>query len=680
MKYLHELIDNSREWLCSRILYYAKRDKYEKYYNGGDVAWTIPFTALSKYLCKCIEDSNFKDDIKIDDELIYNSISAVGIGNIIHYYKEKIDVGIFLGTMKCYRNCYRDLVVLSDMNEKYKYKYLYFIERFFDRLEIISCFDWSKTSESEIKFHTLANITSAFIFMYDGERYVYVNKAAEEFTGYSCDEMSRMRFNDIFHSDFKEKLIDFEFDLTKQELHEVNTHELKILTKQGEERWIEFNAGIVYLGDEPMMLGIAFNIDKRKKAEEKLKRSEERYRKLVELMPDAVFVHSGNKIAYTNAAGAKLLGLASPEEIIGQDAAKFINIDIRKRIFSDEYVEHMINEGTLPIIEQSFVRKLDGKTVEIETTAALIPFHDGLAILDISRDVSERKKVEELEEKVEEKTKQLEETVEYDKLKTEFFANVSHELRTPLNVLLGALQLIELMYKNNSLSENKDRLLKYKDIMKQNCYRLVRLVNNLIDITKIDADYFEINLQNSNIVNVVENVTLSVAEYIESKGVKLIFDTDVEEKVIACDPDKIERIILNLLSNAIKFTESEGNIYVNIYDKDDIILISIKDTGIGIPEDKQEKIFERFIQVDKSLSRNREGSGIGLSLVKAMVEMHGGKISLVSEAGIGSEFIFEIPAVTLEDNSETEKASNYIEQTNIERINIEFSDIYSLVN
>lgn len=680
MKYLYELINNSKEWLNDRILYYSKKENYERYFNGGSMAWKMPLATFSKYLIECLQNSNYEDEIKLDDELIYYYVSAVGIENVIRNYKEKIDVGIFLGTIKCYRNCYRDLILFSDIKEDRKSKYLFFIESFFDKLEIVSCTDWSKTSESEIKFHTLADITSAFIFMYDGERYVYVNKAAEKFTGYTCEEMSHMRFNDIYHPDCREKVRDLEFDLTKKEFQDFNTHELKILTKHGEEKWIEFNAGIVYFGEEPMMLGIAFNIDKRKKAEEKLKRSEERYRRLVELMPDAVFVHSDNKIAYTNVAGAKILGLTSPEEVIGQDAAKFINIDNRQRIFNEEYMEHMIKEGNLPMIEQKFVRKLDGKTVEIETTAALIPFHDGLAILDISRDVSERRKMEELKEKVEEKTKQLEETVEYDKLKTEFFANVSHELRTPLNVILGALQLIEVLDRNNKFYESKEKILKYKDIMKQNCYRLVRLVNNLIDITKIDAGYFEVNLQNADIVSIVENITLSVVEYIESKGVQLTFDTEVEEKNIACDPDKVERIILNLLSNSIKFTEFGGSINVNIYDKGDKIFVSVKDTGIGIPKDKQENIFERFIQVDKSLSRNREGSGIGLSLVKSIVEMHSGKISLISEPGVGSEFLIEFPSSTINTDFKRVSANNHLERSNIERINIEFSDIYSLIN
>ena len=243
--------------------------------------------------------------------------------------------------------------------------------------------------------------------------------------------------------------------------------------------------------------------------------------------------------------------------------------------------------------------------------------------------------------------------------------------------MFSTLQLLNLIGVNKSTGKNEEKVKKYYNIMKQNCYRLLRLVNNLIDITKIDAGYFKLNLKNENIIAIIEDITLSVTDYAENKGLEIIFDTDIEEKIMACDADKIERIMLNLLSNAIKFTPAGGNILVNIADKDSSIIISVKDTGIGIPLDKQESIFERFIQVDKSLSRNREGSGIGLSLVKSLVELHGGTIELVSEYGKGSEFIIEFPVKVLPPENETTISDeNIAKETNIEMINIEFSDIY----
>ena len=201
--------------------------------------------------------------------------------------------------------------------------------------------------------------------------------------------------------------------------------------------------------------------------------------------------------------------------------------------------------------------------------------------------------------------------------------------------------------------------------MKQNCYRLLRLINNLIDISKIDSGFLNPNLKNYNIVSVVEDITLSVAEYIQDKGVEVIFDTNVEEKIIACDPDNIERIILNLLSNAVKFTNAGDQITVEVMDNEDYIEISVKDTGIGIPEDKLKVIFERFRQVDNSLSRSHEGSGIGLSLVKALVDMHDGSINVNSNLGEGTEFIIKLPARKTDESNDVEK--NMIYQDNIRK-------------
>lgn len=167
---------------------------------------------------------------------------------------------------------------------------------------------------------------------------------------------------------------------------------------------------------------------------------------------------------------------------------------------------------------------------------------------------------------------------------------------------------------------------------------------------------------------------MSVADYIESRGVSLIFDTDIEEKVIACDPDKIERIMLNLLSNAIKFTNPGDEITVNMMDKGEHILISVKDTGVGIPGDKLQDIFERFKQVDKTIWRNREGSGIGLSLVKSLVELHGGNISIKSKQGEGTEFIIDLPSKTVDYEEVNNINMSY--ESKVERIDIEFSDIY----
>jgi signal transduction histidine kinase len=276
----------------------------------------------------------------------------------------------------------------------------------------------------------------------------------------------------------------------------------------------------------------------------------------------------------------------------------------------------------------------------------------------------------------EENTMLLKEIKEYEELRNVFFANLSHELRTPLNVIFSAQQMMNFVISKQTCYDCKNQISKYNKIVKQNCHRLIRLIGNLIDITKIDAMYFEINKKNCDIVNLIDNITQSVAEYIKDKNLELCFDTEIEEKIIACDPDMIERIILNLLSNAVKFTPMNGQIHVNMRQVQDHVVISVKDTGIGISKELQMLVFERFIQADKSMTRNREGSGIGLSLVKSLVDLHQGRISLLSEPGKGSEFIIELPDELIPFEDEVACAYEYNDE-NIDRIHIEFSDIYS---
>lgn len=293
-------------------------------------------------------------------------------------------------------------------------------------------------------------------------------------------------------------------------------------------------------------------------------------------------------------------------------------------------------------------------------------------------DITEKERMmDALRESSELKERLLQESREYDELKSEFFVNISHEFRTPLNILLGTLQLLNTMKADLYDTKTKQKVTKYFAVMKQNCYRLLRLTNNLIDMTRLDTGFLEMNLQYYNIVQVVEDITLSVAAFAENKGISLIFDTDCEEKIIAVDVDKIERIILNLLSNAVKFTR-QGTIIVRMQDMGDSVRISVKDTGIGIPQEKLNIVFERFRQVDSSLTRDHEGSGIGLSLAKNLVELHGGSIEAVSEIGKGSEFIITLPCRSVSDEEMT-KTSVYNTQDHVERISIEFSDIYPVV-
>lgn len=409
----------------------------------------------------------------------------------------------------------------------------------------------------------------------------------------------------------------------------------------------------------------------RKNIEESLLKNEACYKLLIQNSRDAIIVYKNKKVVFANGGAAAFAGVDQPEKLLGKTVTEFLQLDKYRDL------ENMIEKGedkrsTAESYETEFM-SIDGKLTPVEITNAYITYRNKPAVLSLIRDISPRKQVEKMKKDVEEDRKLLNDTLEFNRLITEFFSNISHELRTPLNVILSALQVLGITEPTGNYEEIIEKRNRYIKMMKQNCYRLLRLINNLIDITRIDSGYVTPKMQNYNIVSVVEDVISSVAEYTENKGIKLIFDTDVEEKIIACDPDKIDRIMLNLISNAVKFTEPGGTINVEITDEDDNISLSVQDTGIGIPEDKLEVVFERFRQVDNSLSRSHEGSGIGLSLVKALVEMHDGSINVKSTLGEGSEFIIRLPVKKVDCPESAENAVIY--QDNSEKINIEFSDI-----
>ncbi len=279
-------------------------------------------------------------------------------------------------------------------------------------------------------------------------------------------------------------------------------------------------------------------------------------------------------------------------------------------------------------------------------------------------------------EALEKRTEEFNKIVEYDKLRTTFFTNISHELRTPLTVILSAHQMMNFILQGLKTIERKKDIDQYLRIIKQNCYRLVRLISNMIDITKIDSNYLPLNLRNLDIVSIIEDIVFSVSKFINDKGIHVTFSTEIKEELIACDPDKIERIMLNLLSNAVKFTPRGGYIHVNIYDKDHMVEIHVKDTGVGIPEKMKDIVFERFVQVDSTTSRSTEGSGIGLSLVSSLVDMHGGNITLDSKQGEGCLFIIRLPKRTVSNTEEEKDISKMTSRNIVETISIEFSDIY----
>ena len=254
------------------------------------------------------------------------------------------------------------------------------------------------------------------------------------------------------------------------------------------------------------------------------------------------------------------------------------------------------------------------------------------------------------------------------------YNNIYHELRTPLNVVLGSIQLFEMMDEDLFQEYNRNKFRAYNNLMKKNCFRLLRAINNLIDSSKLDSGNLNLYLANHNIVETLEDIVNNAKPYAADKGLKITLKTKYKEIITAFDQEKLTRAVLNLISNAIKFTQ-KGNICVEIRKKENTIYISIKDTGIGIPEDKIDSIFDPFMQVDSSLSRNYEGSGLGLSIAKSIVDLHNGHISVKSRLGKGSTFTIELPIRLVKENESQAFIGREFMPNHEENIKVELSDI-----
>lgn len=304
----------------------------------------------------------------------------------------------------------------------------------------------------------------------------------------------------------------------------------------------------------------------------------------------------------------------------------------------------------------------------------LIPIHeDGEMkyVAEMTEEITERYLTEMLIEEqshiVLEENDELERTLSNQE---KFFSFISHEFKTPLTVTMSAVQAIELICKN----ELSDIAKKYIKKIYQSSLQQVRLVNNLLDITRADAGYLKVNKKNMDIVRMTKLIIKSILVYANEKNVNIECSSSSKEIYLGIDDEKYERILLNLLSNAIKFSPIKGNIYVDIEENDGLVSITVKDEGPGIPEDKQKVIFERFGQVNNSLTRESEGTGIGLYIVNLLVNALSGEIKLESKLGQGSAFKVILPIEIVEE--EDILKGNLMDDGLVRTVNVEFSNVY----
>ncbi|MBW6411851.1 sensor histidine kinase [Clostridium weizhouense] len=379
-----------------------------------------------------------------------------------------------------------------------------------------------------------------------------------------------------------------------------------------------------------------------------IEKSHSRYNKLIDSVYDGVFLFSEDKLEYINRTGLGLLNYINKEEILGIELDIFIenHFDFDLKEFNDREIH--ITDAKMKcnnLVVDLFI-------VYVDENSKLIYIHD----------VTELNKTKIMRNK-------LEKYLREEELKNQFFSNVSHELRTPINLIYSAIQLNEIYLKQ----ENIDSIKKNNKIIKQNSLRLIRTINNFIDTNRISEGYLKPDFKNYNIVEVVENISIACNKYINKAGINLIFDSEFEEIYVKCDKDMIERIILNIISNSVKYGKKGGEIQVYISVKYSNVIINVQNNGYRIEEDTIPYVFDKFTKINKSLNRLKEGSGLGLFLSKALIELQGGKIDLTSGEE-GNLFTINFPITKQEYDTELQYC---IEMNNIEeKVDVEFSDIY----
>jgi len=404
--------------------------------------------------------------------------------------------------------------------------------------------------------------------------------------------------------------------------------------------------GVLTRGFNDMLTEIHSRETDRDRATAALRESEDKYRTLVENAEDAIVIVQDLRIVYANPGALTLAGIP-PEDFINRPFSHFIADEEVPKLRA--YYENRMKGLPAPSMYETVFKTGSGRHIPAEVNAARIVFQGTTASLVIVRDITERKKAEEeirklyesLERRVEERTQELaaanERLIELDRLKSLFLASMSHELRTPLNSILGFTGLL-LMGMTGELTPEQTKQL---TMIQGSATHLLELINEILDISKIESGKMDLSVELFAVDDLVRETVKSVVPQAAAKGLTLTAAVP-ENLFLQSDRRRFKQVLMNLLSNAIKFSD-RGDVHVVVESREDDLRVGVTDRGIGIKPEDVRKLFVPFQQVDMTVTKPYEGTGLGLYLCKKILTILRGDISVVSEYGRGSVFSFNVP-------------------------------------
>ncbi|MCF8308731.1 MAG: PAS domain S-box protein [Bacteroidales bacterium] len=502
--------------------------------------------------------------------------------------------------------------------------------------------------ESEARRILLDNIPTQIWYLTDERTYGAVNKAHADFHGVSVEELSFKKLHEIYPEDTAEICIKGNqkvFSTGKS----IKTEEW-VPNASGKKRLLSIMKSPKFdkKGVVEYVVCSAEDITEHKRTEKALEESEAKYRSLVENSSDAIYLLYNRKFEFINSKFEQMLGYTLKE--LNKPDFDFIQrVAPKDRAMVEDAFDRLYQGNNLENISEITVISKDRKELDVEVSMSFIPYKEGEAIQGIIRDITNRKQAENELKKAKEKAE------ESDRLKSAFLANMSHEIRTPMNGIVGFSQLLQ------DEDYPKDEQQKFLDIIHSRSRHLLHIINDLVDVSKIEAKQLTLEYEHFYLNDMMQEIHSVFANELENRGkdhirLNVYRGLNYEKSYIKSDVNRLRQIMDNLLNNAIKFTQ-EGTIKFG-YElrSEDTLIFYVKDSGVGIPNDQQQNIFERFRQGDNSTSKTHEGTGLGLTISKNLVELLGGEIWMKSKEGEGSSFYFTLPyEVKLSDEKEIGK-------------------------